>query len=103
MLGSAASLALEPPRWTASQANGAHQIGQRTFYLDGVAQSVRDYAFTGGRRTGDGSWSYAFDEMGRLSTMTNTAAGRKIEFQWDPNDRIAGRTAYQSDGSGGWS
>jgi len=43
-------------------------------------------------------WGFSFDELRRLSTATNAAAGRKIEFQWDRNNRIAGRTAYQSDG-----
>jgi len=102
ILGTADSLALEPLKWTASQLNGAHQIRQRTLFFDGSAQSVRNYGFAGGRRTSDGVWAFSFDELGRLSTATNSAAGRRIEFQWDPNDRIAGRTAYQSNGAGGW-
>jgi RHS repeat-associated protein len=101
MLGAAASLAIEPQRWKASQTD-AHQIDQRTLYFEGSPQSVRAYGFAGGRRTTDGVWASAFDEMGRLKSLTNATAGRKIEFEWDPNDRIAGRAAYQSDGSGGW-
>jgi RHS repeat-associated protein len=102
LLGTAASLAFEPQSWTASQ-NDAHQIGDRTLYLDGTAQGTRNYGFTGGRRTTDGPWTYTFDPFGRLATATNTTAGRQIVYEWDPNDRISGRTANQSDGTGGWS
>ncbi|MDP9191460.1 MAG: Ig-like domain-containing protein [Acidobacteriota bacterium] len=96
LLGDVASLALEPPTWTATKTSSAHQIDTRTLYLDGVAKQTLDYSYTGARRTSDGVWSYTFDELGRVTSATATTLGRKVDFTWNPNDRLVGRTAYRA-------
>jgi RHS repeat-associated protein len=101
-LGLETSLALEPLRWNATELNGAHQIDHRDLYFEGSVQSTRNYTFDGGRRTGDGVWTFTFDDFGRLTTATNAAAGRQLAYEWDPAGRISGRTAYQKDSGGGW-
>ena len=90
----AAALEIEPLTWSASE-NQAHQIGSKTSTLDGVPQTSRSYAFAGSRRTQDGTWTSTYDAFGRLASISSTTAGRKIEYVWDPNDRLVGRIAYK--------
>ncbi len=85
---------IEPLSWTATK-NAANQLVQRDATLDGQVADSRVYTFTGGRRTKDGDWTAEFDELGRLQSSTNTVLGRRIEYAWDPNDRMVGRAAFR--------
>ena len=92
-LGEAAAEA-EPLTWTSGE-NSAHQATTRTSTLDGSVVATNDYTFAGGRRTSDGRWQATFDQFGRLVAVTHDVSGRRIEYAWDPNDRIVGRSAYR--------
>ncbi len=97
----ASAAAIEPLNWTATK-NNANQLAKRDSTLDGQVQDSRVYAFTGGRRTQDGNWESQFDEIGRLVAMTNSRAGRRIEYRWGPTNRIIGRAALKASLAGGW-
>ena len=92
-------VAVEPLTWSADRA-ATHQIDARTDVADGVTQPLRDYAFRGGRRTSDGVWTTTFDAFGRITSATS--ADRRLELEWDPNNRLVGRIAYQRDDTNGW-
>jgi len=85
---------IEPLSWTATK-NDANQMLTRQLTLDGAVQDTRVYTYTGGRRTKDGDWTAEFDLFGRLTASTNTTLGRRIEYTWDPNNRLVGRTALR--------
>ncbi|HEX8255115.1 MAG TPA: RHS repeat-associated core domain-containing protein [Thermoanaerobaculia bacterium] len=90
---------IEPLTWTATRLS-ADRINTRTPALDGAAQAPLQYVFEGGRRTSDGVWTYSFDAFGRVTSAVS--AQRKIDFTWDPNDRLVGRAAHRVDASGAW-
>ncbi|MEO6486387.1 MAG: RHS repeat-associated core domain-containing protein, partial [Thermoanaerobaculia bacterium] len=92
-------LRIEPATWSATETSG-HQIQTRTLLLAGTAQPARSYTFTGARRTKDGDWTYSFDSFGRMTSAESALAGRRVQYAWDPNDRLARRTAYEPDTSG---
>jgi RHS repeat-associated protein len=95
-LGNALALKAEPPKWTAGE-TPAHEITNRTFYLNGSPLTPSQiFQFDGGRRTSDGTWTSSFDEFGRLLSVESS--DRKIEYTYDPRGRIIGRTAYQKSG-----
>ena len=90
----AAAAKIEPLSWTATK-NSANQILTRELTLDGQLQTTRPYAYAGGRRTNDGEWTAEFDALGRLTASINTTSERRIEYAWDPNDRLVGRSALR--------
>lgn len=93
------ALKLEPLTWTQTKTSVLHQEAARTLYLDGEERATVAYAFDdAGRRTTSGDWTTAFDELGRVTSITSTTEGRRIEYTWDPNNRMVGRTAYRLDG-----
>jgi YD repeat-containing protein len=103
-LGTTASLAVEPPVWSASE-KPAHQIDVRSLMLDGAVTDTRTYQFTDGRRKSDGVWTSSYDEFGRLATIENNppsgsaAPHRRIVASYDPQNRLVGRTAYHQEGA----
>jgi len=100
VLGASAST-IEALSWSATE-NAAHQLATRDSTLDGQVVDARVYTFTGGRRTRDGAWTSEFDEIGRLAAITNTVTGRRLEYHWDPNNRLVGRSALRATTGGGW-
>ena len=88
-----------PADWTATE-NDSHQIGQRDLTF-GPINDTTSYAFSGGRRTQHGQWTASYDERGRLVRL-ELAGDRRIDYVYDPNDRVIGRSAYQASG-GAWS
>jgi RHS repeat-associated protein len=88
-LGEAAR-SIEPPSWTASRLPG-QQIGTRTIAT--VPPVALPYQFTGGQRTFDGVWHSSYDESGHLTEIHS--ADRRLEYAWDPNDRLVGRRALR--------
>lgn len=97
-----------PPSWTATQ-RPAHAIESLALTFDGTSPVTRGHEFTGGNRTSDGVWSYSYDAFDRLRAMTRSSAGttadavaRRVEYEYDPNDRLVGRRALAPDGTGGW-
>ncbi|MHB9124265.1 MAG: GH-E family nuclease, partial [Thermoanaerobaculia bacterium] len=96
-LDAAGEGATVPRGWTATE-NAAHAIESRT-----VGATELDYVNAGGRRVSDGVWSAGYDELGRLTARTRTTGeARRIEYQYDPNDRLIGRIALQPAGEGTW-
>jgi YD repeat-containing protein len=103
ILGDATSLLLDPPTWSATKTATTHRVDARTLYLDGEAKETRHYACdAGARRTSDGVWTYTFNLFDRLTSATSTKIGRRIEYTWDPNNRLVGRAAFRTDGTGQW-
>ncbi len=94
-LGPAAAF-VEPLSWTATK-KAAQQLDKRTAVMGGATQKLFTYAFQAGRRTSDGTWVSTFDEFGRLASATNSTAQRRLEYTWDPNDRLVGRRALMFD------
>ncbi|MHB9000580.1 MAG: RHS repeat-associated core domain-containing protein, partial [Thermoanaerobaculia bacterium] len=96
-LDAAGEGATVPRGWTATE-NAAHAIESRT-----VGATELDYVNAGGRRVSDGVWSAEYDELGRLTARSRTTGeARRIEYQYDPNDRLIGRIALQPAGEGTW-
>jgi RHS repeat-associated protein len=94
---------IERLTWTATKSSKLHQLKTRTLFLDGAEKGSRDYAFDdAGRRTTDGRWTAAYDELGRLTSMTSEADKRRIEYLWDPNNRLIGRIAKMLNEGGTW-
>ncbi|MEO8033612.1 MAG: RHS repeat-associated core domain-containing protein, partial [Acidobacteriota bacterium] len=79
---------VEPSTWTATEGD-VHEIKDRTYAFDPA--NVRKYGMTGGRRTQAGQWTYAYDELGRLTSASNTGSLRTIEYTYNPAGRIVGR------------
>jgi len=101
MLGAAASLAIEPQRWTASQ-NDAHQIGARTLYFDGAPQRRSELRLR--RRTPHQRrrLELHLDELGRLKrrpTARRDVGSNTSRIRTTASSAVP---AYHSDGSGGW-
>jgi len=88
-----------PLTWRASASNAAQQMTKRVF--EGVPSAgEQSFTWTGGRRTTDGSWKSAYDARGRL--LAQESADRRVTYDYDPNDRLVGRSAYQKNASGDW-
>ncbi|HEX2832541.1 MAG TPA: Ig-like domain-containing protein [Thermoanaerobaculia bacterium] len=92
-LGSFAS-AIEPQSWTATRFP-AQQLGTRTIAT--TPSTALQYQFLGGERTSDGVWHTEFDAFGHL--VSASSGDRKIEYAWDPNDRLVGRRALRREGT----
>ncbi|MGA7613552.1 MAG: RHS repeat-associated core domain-containing protein [Thermoanaerobaculia bacterium] len=91
-----------PLSWYADVINAAHQIEHRKYSNDGVDQGEESFSWQGGRRAGSGAWTLGYDVRGRLVSKENDAAGRRIVYDYDPNDRVVGRTAWQKEADGSW-
>jgi RHS repeat-associated protein len=91
----AASIA---PHDYAIEEGAAHQPLTMRRELGGEVLSETSFAYQGGRRVSDGVWVTQYDFRGRLTSMTNVRDGRRIELIYDPNGRIAGRTALRLEG-----
>lgn len=94
---------VQPLSWITTPGAG-HQITEKQNYLgepdpSATPFSMQAFVFSGGRRESDGQWSTGYDARGRLVTMTDAAENRRIDFVYDPNDRIVGRVAQQFVGS----
>jgi RHS repeat-associated protein len=86
-----------PRGWSAAE-NEAHAIDLRT-----IGATQLDYHNQGGRRTSDGVWTSEYDEFGRLVARTRSdGEARRIEYLYDPNDRIIARIAKQPAGANAW-
>ncbi|MHB0972532.1 MAG: RHS repeat domain-containing protein, partial [Thermoanaerobaculia bacterium] len=89
--------ALVPQTWTATE-TAAHAIASRT---DGTTASI--YVNDGGHRVADGVWSLDYDALGRLTARERTTGDpRRIEYEYDPSDRLVGRVALQPIGEAAW-
>ncbi len=85
---------VDPPSLSFGEAPG-HKIAsvQRGTELE-------SFAYLGGERTGDGRFTYEYDEKGQLSVVTEKPNGlrppRRVLYYYDGNDRMIGRRAeYQ--------
>lgn len=89
-----------PLSWKIEQANAAYQVESRSF---SGAPSVEDQSFgwTGGRRVSDETWTATYDARGRL--VAQESADRRITYDYDPTDRLVGRTAWQKSADAPWS
>ncbi|MDP9191455.1 MAG: Ig-like domain-containing protein [Acidobacteriota bacterium] len=88
----AAAPAVQPLSWIATP-GVAHGIAEKKNYLgtldpNATPFSVQSFVFSGGRRNSDGEWTTAYDARGRVTSMSSATEGRKIDFVYDPNDRI---------------
>ena len=82
---------LDPPSQTAGEATG-HKVDQ---VVDGA--SVRTFTYNGSERNDDGTFSYEFDEKGRLTRATQTIGSpaplaiMRVSYTYDGNDRMITR------------
>lgn len=93
---------IEPLSWTQAKSDALHQPTTRTLLLDGEPEGQPiAYRFNAaGRRIEGGGWTSTYDELGRLTAVSS--ADRRIEYLWDPNNRLIGRIAKQPAGEGSW-
>ncbi|MGK2860042.1 MAG: Ig-like domain-containing protein [Thermoanaerobaculia bacterium] len=94
--------AIEPLTWLAT-AKPAYEIDAMSLSRGGDAAGTKDFDFVGGRRTMSGDWTLTWDAAGRLEMVESTPLGRRIVYDYDPNDRMIGRTALQRNSDGSWS
>jgi RHS repeat-associated protein len=102
----AAAAQYQPLSWLTAPTN-VWNIVTRANYLGAPDPTVsplstQTFVFNGGRRESDERWETRYDERSRLVSTWSPAEGRKIDYVYDPMGHIVGRTAYQSNGSGGW-
>ncbi|HWS73267.1 MAG TPA: hypothetical protein VN605_14225, partial [Thermoanaerobaculia bacterium] len=95
LLGNALAASLEVATWAATELPG-HRLDLRTASLDGTPVATTQYEFTGGRRTKQGDATVTYDELDRLTSLTNETLGRRISYVYDPNGRVIGRTALKA-------
>ncbi|HEX9982630.1 MAG TPA: Ig-like domain-containing protein [Thermoanaerobaculia bacterium] len=93
-----------PLSWSAGRNPGKKINEKRTFISDpAVAVDVDGYSFTGQRRTLSGDWTVEYDTHSRVTSVHSAALGRRIDYVYDPMNRVVGRLARQLDASGAWS
>lgn len=92
--------AVVPPTWTADQIGDSNQIKHRNFSTAGLPAGDQTFTWTAGRRDSNGAWTLSYDDRGRVVSKEST--DRRIVYDYDPNDRVVGRIAYQKDTSGTW-
>jgi len=92
--------AVVPLTWTADQIGDSSQVLHRNFTNAGLAAGDQTLTWNGGRRASNGSWTLSYDDRGRV--VAKEATDRRIVYDYDPNDRVIGRIAYQKDASGAW-
>ncbi|MEA2572468.1 MAG: hypothetical protein QOI24_4469 [Acidobacteriota bacterium] len=103
ILGDTLALQVEPPTWVAAKTDSTHRVKDRTLLLDGEEKQVRHYSYDSGtRRTSDGVWTYTFDVFGRVTSASSTSIGRRVEYTWNPANRIVGRSAFRLTGADAW-
>ncbi len=89
-LGVATAREIELPSFVATP-NDAHQI--ENLDLDGPDDL--EFAFSGGRRTSDGSWDAKYDPLGRLVQLTRISPEpdqpARFEYDYNPLNRLVGR------------
>ncbi|HYR27898.1 MAG TPA: hypothetical protein VEU30_05500, partial [Thermoanaerobaculia bacterium] len=95
------ALTIERPSWTAAKTPTTHAIDSRAPFIGDRTLPEIDYAYTGARRTTAGAWTYTFDELGRMTAAESATLGRRLEYDYDPNNRIVTRRALR-DTSGEW-
>jgi len=92
--------AVVPLTWTADQIGDGNQIKHRNFSTAGLPEGDQTFTWTGGRRESNGAWTLSYDDRGRV--VAKESIDRRIVYDYDPNDRVVGRIAYQKDASGTW-
>ncbi|MCM2317215.1 MAG: hypothetical protein NDJ92_18880, partial [Thermoanaerobaculia bacterium] len=89
------ALAVEPSTKGFTEIAG-HRIDGVTERLGTIAAPERDFAWSGGRRLSDGRWSSSYDSFGRVVRVESD--DRRIDYVYDPNGRIVGRSAQRRSG-----
>jgi RHS repeat-associated protein len=92
--------AVVPLTWTADQIGDGNQIQHRNFSTAGLPAGDQTFTWTAGRRDSNGVWTLSYDDRGRVVAKEST--DRRIVYDYDPNDRVVGRIAYQKDASSTW-
>ncbi|HEX7808671.1 MAG TPA: RHS repeat domain-containing protein, partial [Thermoanaerobaculia bacterium] len=95
--GLAAARTIIPTTWSSLASTNASQLERRKFTNDGQNAGEQAFTWNGGRREGDGTWTIGYDERGRLASAES--AERRIEYDYDPGDRLVGRVALRKDGT----
>lgn len=96
---------VQPLNWKAS-ANPAYEHVDKGSYAatpPALPFVPPTFQYAGGFRTKAADWNYSYDEQGRLTSMWSDVAGRKIDYAYNPMDRVVGRVARQRDSGGTWS
>jgi RHS repeat-associated protein len=88
------------PSWTVTE-RLAHQAGTQTLRLTPDIERRVGFEFEGGRRTKSGDWTAAYDEFDRVVAVQSVSAGRRIEYRYDPMNRMIARTAWELPSGGG--
>jgi RHS repeat-associated protein len=88
-----------PMSWAASAITDSHQMLERL--IGNLPEATQqEYTWSGGRRTDDGEWTASYDRRNRL--VAQESSDRRITYDYDPQDRVIGRTAWQKNAAGEW-
>jgi RHS repeat-associated protein len=87
---------VDPPSVKFLETSAGHMIDRIERGL-----AVEQFSYTAGERTGDGRYVYAYDDKGRLATvsekLTPGTTVRRVVYAYAGNDRLVGRRAEYAD------